>query len=101
MEIYMPLTYDWFSAKSYQSFQREKRSVRGVIVETDASVFRFTWDKITVNFTIILFLLAAGDFWWWTLDGVGGHRHVSAALPLRQIRYRLNKWLDGLQSRSN
>jgi len=41
----------------------EQRSVRGVTVETDASVFRFTGDKITVNFTIILFLLVAGDFW--------------------------------------
>jgi hypothetical protein len=40
----------------------EQRSVRGVIVETDR-VFQIHLDKITVNCTIILFLLAAGDFW--------------------------------------
>ena len=59
----MPQNCDWFSANGYQSFQMEQRSVRGVTVETDASVFRFTGDKITLNFTIILFLLVAGDFW--------------------------------------
>jgi hypothetical protein len=61
----MPLTCDGFSTNSYQSPSRmELRSVRSVLFDNvDASVFRFTWDKLTVNFTRIVCLLPARDFW--------------------------------------